>query len=60
MDAAGVAPTVRRRSAGKRLADLFYGRPRLQAGALLSGPLAWLVIVAAVLMGMGWLPGQAT
>ncbi|HEX2358212.1 MAG TPA: ABC transporter permease [Solirubrobacterales bacterium] len=29
---------------GRRLADLFYGRPRLQAGALLSGPVGWLVI----------------
>ena len=35
---------VERRSAGRRLADLFHGRPRLQAGALLSGPVAWLVI----------------
>src|SRR5215207_197883 len=35
---------VGRRSAGRRLADLFHGRPRLQAGALLSGPIAWLVI----------------
>ena len=29
----------------RRLADLFHGRPRLQVGALLSGPLAWLVIL---------------
>jgi len=29
---------------GRRLADLLHGRPRLQAGALLSGPIAWLVI----------------
>src|SRR5215204_1659145 len=35
---------VGRRSAGRRLADLFHGRPRLQAGALLGGPVAWLVI----------------
>jgi putative spermidine/putrescine transport system permease protein len=28
----------------RRLADLFHGRPRLQVGALLSGPVAWLVI----------------
>jgi putative spermidine/putrescine transport system permease protein len=33
-----------RRSAGHRLADLFHGRPRLQAGALLAGPVGWLVI----------------
>jgi putative spermidine/putrescine transport system permease protein len=30
---------------GRRLADLFHGRSRLQVGALLSGPLAWLVIL---------------
>jgi putative spermidine/putrescine transport system permease protein len=34
-----------RRSAGRKLAGLFHGRPRLQAGTLLSGPLAWLVVV---------------
>ena len=30
---------------GRRLADLFHGRPRLQVGGLLAGPLGWLVIV---------------
>jgi putative spermidine/putrescine transport system permease protein len=35
---------VRRRSAGHRLGDLLQGRPRLQVGALLAGPLAWLVL----------------
>jgi putative spermidine/putrescine transport system permease protein len=30
---------------GRRLADLFNGRPRLQLGALLAGPLGWLVII---------------
>jgi putative spermidine/putrescine transport system permease protein len=44
VDAAGVAAPARRKSVGHRLADFFHGRPRLQAGALLSGPLAWLVI----------------
>jgi putative spermidine/putrescine transport system permease protein len=29
---------------GRRLADLFHGRPRLQVGALLAGPIGWLVI----------------
>lgn len=33
-----------RRSAGNRLAGLFHGRPRLQIGALLAGPVGWLVI----------------
>ncbi|MGC1814847.1 MAG: ABC transporter permease [Solirubrobacterales bacterium] len=30
---------------GRRHADLFHGRSRLQVGALLAGPLAWLVIL---------------
>ena len=29
---------------GRRLAGLFHGRPRLQVGALLAGPVGWLVI----------------
>ena len=29
---------------GHRLAGLFHGRPRLQLGALLAGPVGWLVI----------------
>jgi putative spermidine/putrescine transport system permease protein len=41
MAAEAAAP---RRSAGRKLAGLFYGRPRLQVGALLSGPVGWLVI----------------
>ncbi|HVY77304.1 MAG TPA: ABC transporter permease [Solirubrobacterales bacterium] len=28
----------------RRLANLFQGRPRLQAGALLAGPVGWLVV----------------
>jgi putative spermidine/putrescine transport system permease protein len=38
------AAVVERRSAGRRLADLLHRRPRLQVGALLAGPLGWLVI----------------
>jgi putative spermidine/putrescine transport system permease protein len=30
---------------GRRLADLFHGRSSLQIGALLSGPMGWLVIL---------------
>jgi putative spermidine/putrescine transport system permease protein len=41
MEAGAVAA---RRSAGRRLADLFHGRPRLQVGTLLAGPVGWLVI----------------
>jgi putative spermidine/putrescine transport system permease protein len=29
---------------GRRLADLFHGRPRLQVGTLLAGPVGWLVV----------------
>jgi putative spermidine/putrescine transport system permease protein len=36
--------TIERRSAGRRLADLLYRRPRLQTGGLIAGPLAWLVV----------------
>ncbi len=35
---------VERRSVGHRLAGLFHGRRRLQVGALLAGPVGWLVI----------------
>jgi putative spermidine/putrescine transport system permease protein len=35
---------VERRSVGRRLADLFHGRPRLQVGTLLAFPVGWLVI----------------
>jgi putative spermidine/putrescine transport system permease protein len=28
----------------RRLADLFHGRPRLQVGSLLAGPVGWLVV----------------
>jgi putative spermidine/putrescine transport system permease protein len=36
---------VAKRSAGHRLAGLFQGRPRLQVGALLAAPGAWLVVL---------------
>jgi putative spermidine/putrescine transport system permease protein len=44
VEAAGVAAGRQRRSAGRRLADLLHGRPRLQIGSLLAGPIGWLVI----------------
>ncbi len=44
MEAAGVAAEPQRRSAGRRLADLFHGRKRLQVGSLLAGPIGWLVV----------------
>jgi putative spermidine/putrescine transport system permease protein len=39
------AVAVRKRSAGRKLAGLFHGRPRLQIGSLLAAPMAWLVIL---------------
>src|SRR5215475_4053576 len=48
-----------KRSAGHRLADLFQGRPRLQVGALLAGPIGWLVVgylgsLAVLLISAFW------
>jgi putative spermidine/putrescine transport system permease protein len=59
MEAADALASAPKRSAGRRLADLFHGRPRLQAGALLSGPVAWLVIgylgsLAVLLVAAFW------
>jgi putative spermidine/putrescine transport system permease protein len=42
MSTEAIAP---KRSVGRRLAGLFYGRPKLQLGALLTGPGAWLVVL---------------
>ena len=44
---------------GHRLAGLFQGRPRLQVGALLAGPVGWLVIgylgsLAVLLVAAFW------
>ncbi len=52
-----------KRSAGHRLADLFHGRPRLQAGTLLAGPIGWLVIgylgsLAVLLITSFWSLGE--
>jgi putative spermidine/putrescine transport system permease protein len=59
VEAAGVAAGAERRSVGRRLADLFHGRPGLQIGSLLSGPVAWLVIgylgsLAVLLIASFW------
>ncbi|MFN8112646.1 MAG: ABC transporter permease [Solirubrobacterales bacterium] len=48
---------------GRRLADLFHGRPRLQVGALLAGPVGWLVIgylgsLAVLLIASFWSLGE--
>src|SRR3954451_14596378 len=44
MEAADALAPAPRRSVGRRLAGLFHRRPRLQVGALLAGPVGWLVI----------------
>ena len=44
MEAADALASAPKRSVGRRLADLFHGRDRLQVGALLAGPIGWLVI----------------
>ena len=54
---------MRRRSVGHRLAGLFHGRPRLQASALLAGPVGWLVIgylgsLAVLLITSFWTLGE--
>jgi putative spermidine/putrescine transport system permease protein len=58
VEAADAVTSAPKRSVGRRLADLFHGRPRLQVGALLSAPVAWLVIgyigSLAVLLAAGF------
>ena len=58
MEAADALAPVPKRSVGRRLAGLFHGRSRLQVGALLSAPVAWLVIgylgSLAVLLAAGF------
>ncbi len=59
MEAADALAPATKRSVGRRLADLFHGRPRLQVGALLAGPATWLVIgyigaLAVLLIAAFW------
>jgi putative spermidine/putrescine transport system permease protein len=63
VEAADVTASAPKRSAGRRLADLFHGRPRLQAGALLAGPVGWLVVgylgsLAVLLVTSLWSLGE--
>jgi putative spermidine/putrescine transport system permease protein len=56
---AGVETPEPQRSVGRRLADLFHGRQRLQVGTLLAGPVGWLVIgylgsLAVILITAFW------
>ena len=48
---------------GRRLAGLFHGRPRLQAGTLLAAPMGWLVIgylgsMVVLLVSAFWALGE--
>lgn len=59
MEGADALAPVPKRSAGHRLAGLFHGRRRLQVGALLAGPVGWLVIgylgsLAVLLIAAFW------
>jgi putative spermidine/putrescine transport system permease protein len=59
VEAAGVTAGPQKRSASRRLADLFHGRPRLQVGTLLAGPIGWLVLgylgsLAVLLIAAFW------
>jgi putative spermidine/putrescine transport system permease protein len=69
MEAADAIAPAPKRSVGRRLADLFHGRPRFQVGALLAGPVGWLVIgyigsLAVLLVAAFWsvdaLSGEVT
>jgi putative spermidine/putrescine transport system permease protein len=63
VEAADAAASATRRSAGRRLADLFHGRPGLQVGGLLAGPVGWLVVgylgsLAILLLTSFWTLGE--
>src|SRR5215216_1801949 len=69
MEAADALASAPKRSVGRRLADLFHGHPRLRLGALLAGPVGWLVIgylgsLAILLIASFWsvdaLSGETT
>jgi len=50
---------VKKRTVGRELAALFHGRPRLQVGTLLAGPVGWLVVgylgsLAVLLIAAFW------
>jgi putative spermidine/putrescine transport system permease protein len=69
VEAADALAPAQKRSVGRRLADLFHGRPRAQIGALLAGPVGWLVIgyigsLAVLLIAAFWsvdaLSGEVT
>ena len=69
MEAADALAPRPKRSVGRRLADLFYGRPRTQVASLLAAPTLWLVVgylgsLAVLLVAAFWsvdaLSGEVT
>jgi putative spermidine/putrescine transport system permease protein len=63
VEAADALTQTPKRSVGRRLAGLFHGRPRLQAGTLLAGPVGWLVVgylgsLAVLLVAGFWTLGE--
>src|SRR5215207_11777917 len=59
MEAADALASAPKRSVGRKLADLFHGHPRLRLGALIAGPIGWLVIgylgsLAVLLIASFW------
>ena len=63
MEAGVATPTPGKRPAGRWLAGLFHGRPGLQAGSLLAGPVGWLVVgylgsLAVLLVTSFWTLGE--
>jgi putative spermidine/putrescine transport system permease protein len=63
VEAADALKPSPKRSVGRRLAGLFHGRPRLQAGTLLAGPVGWLVVgylgsLAILLIAGFWTLGE--
>ena len=63
MEAADALTPQPKRSAGRRLAGLFHGRPRLQVSTLLAGPIGWLVVgylgsLAVLLVAGFWTLGE--
>jgi len=65
VEAADLTKSAPRRSAGRRLADLFHGRPRLHVGGLLAAPLGWLVVLylgslAVLLVAALWTVGAVS
>jgi putative spermidine/putrescine transport system permease protein len=65
MEATDALASASKRSASRRLAGLFHGRPGLQVGGLLAAPLGWLVVLylgslAVLLVAAFWIVGAVS